>query len=700
MKKDIIFPVLLTIMILMSAISVQSQNTLLSENFDGVTPPVLPAGWMAENASGTGTTWVTYGVFPHSPPNSVAVFGDGQPKDEWLFSPAVELEAGISYRLSFYYRTSFTPLQMQVKMGTGQSSAQMVTQIFLNDNINNTVYTEGFAIITPETDQTVYLGWNVYDGGNQGNMLMDDILLEEMEPVPYISLTPSAHNFGTISVNETAHTAFQITNLGGAPLQISGIDVDSPFFADFTGTVFPGHNVWVDVDFLPHQAGVYSQELEILVEGEFDGSNIFNLFGIAYESVTGFFEDFEASDDLPAGWSSIIQSTSGSANVNIYQAGQFYNHAYSGEHAARLYNGTTDDILMLITPELAYLKNGQISFWTKVAVFPEPLIIGTMSDSDDPDTFVEVTTITATDEYQQYTFTFEDAPSGHTYVAFKHGTSANLRPIFIDDVEWITEPDSLYPPRNLEIVGFPGGGGASLFWDAPEQGEPMGYNAYRDDQIINDELITDLFFDDFWAESGVTYLFYVTAVYPEGESGPSNIVEYTPDFGYRLIFASSGENGQIIPEGVIDLNYGDDQDFEIIADPGYEIDTLWVDNVPVEEASGMTEYIYSFINVVDFHDIHVEFREITNVVQEQFLSGIRVYPNPARDFVNIRMDDSYTGNERFSYRIFDLRGKLLKSGSLSGEESVISLQHLVPSVYLLEIIMEGRSISTIRIEKL
>ena len=700
MKKDIIFPVLLTIMILMSAISVQSQNTLLSENFDGVTPPVLPAGWVAENASGTGTTWVTYGVFPNSAPNSVAVFGDGQPKDEWLFSPAVELEAGISYRLSFYYRTSFTPLQMQVKMGTGQSSAQMVTQIFLNENINNTVYTEGFAIITPETDQTVYFGWNVYDGGNQGNMLMDDILLEEMEPVPYISLSPQGHNFGTISTNETAHTTFEVTNLGGAPLIITGLEITEPFFADFSGTINPGHSVSVDVGFIPQYAGIFDEELVLHIDGDFEGNNVFNLYGIAYEMVTGFFEDFEASDELPPGWSSIIQSTSGSANVNIYQAGQFYNHAYSGEHAARLYNGTTDDILILITPELAYLKNGQISFWTKVAVFPEPLIIGTMSDSDDPDTFVEVTTITATDDYQQYTFTLEDAPSDHTYVAFKHGTSANLRPIFIDDVEWITEPDSLYPPRNLGIVGFPGGGGASLFWDAPEQGEPMGYNAYRDDQIINDELITDLFFDDLWAESGVTYLFYVTAVYPEGESGPSNIVEYTPDFGYRLIYASSGENGQIIPEGVIELNYGDDQDFEILADTGYEIDTLWVDNVPVEEAFGLTEYIYSFINVVDFHEIHVEFREITNVVQEQFLPGIKVYPNPSRDFLNIRMDHSFSGSEKLSYRIFDLNGKLLESGLFSGRDSVISIESLSPSVYLLEILVNNKTLSVIRIEKL
>ncbi len=577
------------------------------ENFDGVSAPQLPEGWVAENASGSGTTWRTHSVFAYSAPNCVAAFGDWQPKDEWLFSPAVQLQAGVSYRVGFYYRTSFTPLQMQVKMGGGPSSDQMETQIYLNENINNTQYHEGFAIITPEESGAYFFGWNVYDGGNNGNLYMDDVSVLQLDAVPEIVIEPSAHNFGTISVNETGQAAFSIHNLGGAPLTITGINLESPFFATYEGTVLPGHSDVFSVLFDPEQPGNYTQELTFSIEGDYHGSNSLTLTGFVYATVTGFFEDFEASADLPDGWSAIIESASGTANVSIYQAGQFYNHAFSGERAARLYNATTSDTLMLVTPELANLHNGEISFWTKVAVLDEPLIIGTLEDMNSPEGFHEKATITSTDEYQQYTFSFEDAPAGHVYVAFMHGTTANLRPLFIDDIEWTETPMELFPPRNLVVSGYPGGGGAELFWDEPEQGTPLWYNVYRDEQLLNTEPVYEQYYDDITAEIGVTYSYYVTAVYDNGESGPSNVAEHTPEHGYRLIYASAGENGDIDPEGVIELAYGDDQDFSIVAHTGYYIDSVLVDNIAVEEAEGLESFTYSFVNVTDFHEIHAEF---------------------------------------------------------------------------------------------
>ncbi|MEA2103018.1 MAG: T9SS type A sorting domain-containing protein [Candidatus Cloacimonadota bacterium] len=52
----------------------------------------------------------------------------------------------------------------------------------------------------------------------------------------------------------------------------------------------------------------------------------------------------------------------------------------------------------------------------------------------------------------------------------------------------------------------------------------LGYNVYRDDELINDELVTDTTYADLnLAEDA--YEYYVTAVYDPGESEPSNIVE-------------------------------------------------------------------------------------------------------------------------------------------------------------------------------
>ena len=585
---------------------VHGQTILLQEDFDSVTPPTLPEGWVAENASGTGTTWVTYGVFANSPPNCAAVFGDWQPKDEWLFSPEVTMEAGVSYRLGFHYRTSFSPQKIKVMMGNSQESETMVTQIYINENVTNTTYQEGFAIITPDEETSVHFGWHVFDSQNNGSIYLDDILFEEMAAIPEIVVSPGSYNFGTISINETAETTIQVTNLGGAPLVIDQVELNPPFFASYSGTILPGESDTVDILFDPDEAGVFNEEMIFIVEESTAGTNSIMLAGVAYDLVTGFFEDFEASTELPPGWSSIVESTGGSAGVTIYQAGQFYNHAFSGEHAARLFNATTEDIIMLITPELADLQGGTLSFWTKVAVFPEPLIIGTMADSESHTTFEAIETITAEAEYAQHTFTFESAPDDHVYIAFKHGTSSNMRPLFIDDVSWTEEPD-LAPPQNLTVTGVPGGGLTLLEWEAPDEGEPLGYNVYRNGDLYSITLLTGTEFEDDSFEHGVEYTYYVTAVYPDGESEPSNTVVHVGDMGYRLIYASAGENGTIEPEGTVVLGYGDDQLFEVTAHTGYHISSLIVDDQETETALGLAYFEYLFENVTEYHEIHAEF---------------------------------------------------------------------------------------------
>ncbi len=597
----------------------QGQNVLLSEDFDGVSPPVLPTGWLAENLSGTGTTWVTYGVFAHSPPNCAAVFGDWQPKDEWLISPAVEMEAGTSYRLSFHYRTSFSPQKLRVMMGSEASADSMESLLYMNQLVNNTTYQEGFAIITPEEDLLVHFGWHVYDSQNNGSIYLDDILLVEMEAVPHISLSPAAHHFGTISVNESAQATLQLANLGGAPLQITSTVVQPPFYADYSDILLPGDSATVEVIFEPDTAGAYSESLVFEIEGDFTGSNTVALSGHAYAALGGFFEDFEASTDLPPGWSAIIESASGSANVSIYQAGEFFNHAYSGVHAARLYNGTLDDILMLVTPELSGLQEGQLGFWTKVAVFPEPLIIGTLSDSDDHESFVPVDTITSQAEYMHHTYSFPDAPSDHVYIAFKHGTSSLLRPLFIDDVSWEEAAGDLYPPQNLVAENAEGGGLIHLGWEAPHSGTPMAYNIYRNQELIHSQEASHTEYGDHDIEHGISYTYHVTAVYTHGESEPSNEVTLTGDMGYRLIHASAGDNGSIQPEGTIVLDYGDDQAFEVTADEGHHIDSLVVDGQFIAAIQGLPHYTYLFENVTDHHEIHAIFA--ANIYELRYHAG-------------------------------------------------------------------------------
>jgi hypothetical protein len=96
---------------------------------------------------------------------------------------------------------------------------------------------------------------------------------------------------------------------------------------------------------------------------------------------------------------------------------------------------------------------------------------------------------------------------------------------WIDD---ITFPASIFlePPTELVYnIPYPQTGLWAIYltWQAPENSDFLGYNFYKDDELLNTTLITDETYTDY-AYYGSSMQYYVTAVYPEGESSPSNTV--------------------------------------------------------------------------------------------------------------------------------------------------------------------------------
>ncbi|MCK9203314.1 MAG: carboxypeptidase regulatory-like domain-containing protein, partial [Bacteroidales bacterium] len=98
---------------------------------------------------------------------------------------------------------------------------------------------------------------------------------------------------------------------------------------------------------------------------------------------------------------------------------------------------------------------------------------------------------------------------------------------YLDDVEYkdITGPIVLNPPTNLQATVTDMN--VHLTWDAPAQKAVlMGYNVYRNADLLTSSPITDLLYDDNNVPSG-TYSYRVTAVYDEGESNPAGPVQVT-----------------------------------------------------------------------------------------------------------------------------------------------------------------------------
>ena len=83
----------------------------------------------------------------------------------------------------------------------------------------------------------------------------------------------------------------------------------------------------------------------------------------------------------------------------------------------------------------------------------------------------------------------------------------------------------LYPPTNLQYA-IQQETNVYLTWDAADESilDLLGYNIYRNDVQINGEVITDTEYLDNGLAEG-TYSYYVTAVYNEGESEPTEVVQ-------------------------------------------------------------------------------------------------------------------------------------------------------------------------------
>ncbi|MBC6612587.1 choice-of-anchor J domain-containing protein [Hymenobacter sp. BT507] len=155
-----------------------------NENFDGVTAPALPCGFTVFDANTDGFTWTTSTAAARSGANALTYNFNNQSlttaADDWVFTPALTLQAAQQYLLSFYYRvgTATTPERLEIKVGTAPTVAGMTTTIFTNNNLTATTFTQATAQpIRVATDGTYYVGMHVISAANSFRLSIDDVTL-------------------------------------------------------------------------------------------------------------------------------------------------------------------------------------------------------------------------------------------------------------------------------------------------------------------------------------------------------------------------------------------------------------------------------------------------------------------------------------------------------------------------------------------
>lgn len=150
-------------------------NLPYMQDFEGLAEPALAAGWRAEDVNADGQEWHTDNGFARIDYNAI------EPSNDWLFSPGINLSAGVTYYVSFSYAAldASYPEKLELKYGNQRNAAAMsVEALFSNSNITNTYsITVDFEFESPTTD-TYYFGWHCFSNADMYGVVMDDFSIE------------------------------------------------------------------------------------------------------------------------------------------------------------------------------------------------------------------------------------------------------------------------------------------------------------------------------------------------------------------------------------------------------------------------------------------------------------------------------------------------------------------------------------------
>jgi hypothetical protein len=76
---------------------------------------------------------------------------------------------------------------------------------------------------------------------------------------------------------------------------------------------------------------------------------------------------------------------------------------------------------------------------------------------------------------------------------------------------------------------------------------------------------------------------------------------------------------------------------------------------------------------------------------------ISVYPNPATDFVLLKMENNKL--ENFTYQLYDIQGKILLNKKVESRKTSISMIDLAHAIYFIKVLKNNIEVKTFKIIK-
>jgi len=218
----------------------------------GFEPTDDMSGWSKLDVNADGTSW----LYPYNDVTNAHSgnfyarypYNSSNPGNDWLFSNCFTLNAGLSYKVEYWYKAYSASLaeSLDLKVGTDKTPAAMTTTLVNMPVVNNTTYQKASAIFIPPTSGTYYFGWHAYSNANAWYIYLDDINIRMLPPkdagvTELVNITP-VMNGGDAIMLQAKIRNFGADTLFSIPVKYS-VNGGTPVTETWMGTLLPDSSV-------------------------------------------------------------------------------------------------------------------------------------------------------------------------------------------------------------------------------------------------------------------------------------------------------------------------------------------------------------------------------------------------------------------------------------------------------------------------
>lgn len=261
--------------------------------------PTCTSVWDVNGSSGpvlngTGGQWViSDGATPEvyvSPTKAIRYIYDAvntaRGADDWFFLQGLDLTAGVSYRLKFYYKGSNGPTwieNLEVKYGNSAQPSAMTNLIYENSNISTAVADPWDSVrvdFTPTSTGTYYIGFHAKSDPDQAVLYLDDISVRATPimdaGIPEIKETlPTCPTLNFVMTAKVVNYNLTPLNLATYPITVTasftGVTTTTLTANVNTGTIAAGDTLEVPLPAFTFNAGMHN--IAITVDNPNDSEN-------------------------------------------------------------------------------------------------------------------------------------------------------------------------------------------------------------------------------------------------------------------------------------------------------------------------------------------------------------------------------------------------------------------------------------------